>query len=113
MDLKLDNTNDLSIVSGDIETITGINEDGQRIKDRLMTFTGEWFMDLSFGVDYIGKILIKNARQSVSSAHIRTAILKSVTGKITAFSSSLQNRELTASYTVKIGTESITDEITI
>ena len=93
MDLKISSeTNDISIVKGDIELASGINEAGQRIRDRLLTFKGEWFLNLSFGADYIGKILVKNPRTSVVSAHLRSEILKSVSGRISAFTSSIKNR---------------------
>ena len=114
MDLKLDKLgNDISIASGDIETVKGIDEAGQRIRDRLLTFIGEWFLNLSFGVDYIGRIMVKNPRTSVVSAHLRSEILKSADGKITAFSSDIKDREFTVNYEVLIDKESITDEITI
>lgn len=114
MDLKINKlNNDLSIASGDIETIKGIDEAGQRIRDRLLTFIGEWFLNLSFGVDYIGRIMVKNPRTSVVSAHLRSEILKSADGKITAFSSNIEDRVLTVNYDMIIDKESITDEITI
>jgi len=113
MDLRLDlSTNDLSIVSGDIETVSGADEAGQRIHDRLMTFLGEWFLNLSYGVDYIGKILVKNPRTGVVSAHLRSEILKSVSGRITAFSSTIENRILSANYSVRVDGETITGEVT-
>jgi len=113
MDLKLDTgTNDLSIASGDIETITGADEAGQRIHDRLTTFIGEWFLNLSYGVDYIGKILVKNPRTNVVSAHLRSEILKSVTGRITSFTSTIKDRALTVEYSVFIEGETITGEVT-
>ena len=113
MDLKLNKlSNDLSIVSGDLETVKGIDEAGQRIRDRLLTFIGEWFLNLSFGVDYIGKIMVKNPRTSIVSAHLRSEILKSAQGRITAFSSEIDDRILTAEYSMIIDGETLTDEVT-
>ena len=112
MDLKLDGSNDLSISSGDIETVSGIDEAGQRIKDRLLTYLGEWFLNLSFGVDYIGRIMVKNPRTNVISAHLRSEILKSAQGQFTDFSFGLENRQLTVNYSMTIDKETITDEIT-
>ena len=114
MDLKLEKlTNDIAITSGDITTIKGLDEAGQRIRDRILTFRGEWFLNLSFGVDYIGKIMIKNPRNSIISAHIRAEILKSVSGKITSFTSTIKNRVLKVEYGLTINGESITDEVTL
>ena len=88
MDLKLDDlTNDISLSSGDLVTVTGLEEAGQRIRDRLKTFITEWFLDLSYGVDYLGKILVKNPRTGIIAAHFRSEILKSADGQITSFSS--------------------------
>lgn len=113
MDLKLNNlSNDLEISNGDLVTVTGGDEAGQRIKDRLLTFRGEWFLNLSYGVDYINKIFVKNPRTSVVSSHLRSEILKSVSGKITSFSSNIVNRKLTVEYGVTVDGESITGEIT-
>lgn len=112
MDLMLNTqTNDLSINGGDIQTITGIDEAGQRIKDRLLTFINEWFLNLAYGVDYFGRIYVKNPRTSVVAAHLRSEILKSVDGKITSFSSEINNRQLNANYTVLIDGESISGQI--
>lgn len=114
MDLKLEKlTNDIAITSGDVVTIKGLDEAAQRIKDRLLTFRGEWFLNLSFGVDYIGKIMVKNPRNSIISAHIRSEILKSVSGKITSFTSTIRNRVITVEYGLTIDGESITDEVTL
>ena len=114
MDLKLEKlTNDIELSSGDIVTIKGLDEAAQRIKDRLLSFRGEWFLNLSFGVDYIGKIMVKNPRNSVISAHIRSEILKSVSGKITSFTSTIKNRVLKVEYGLTIDGESIIDEVTL
>lgn len=113
MDLKLEKlTHDLSIVSGDIEIVTGNDEIAQRIRDRLLTFLGEWFLNLSYGVDYIGRILVKNPRTNVVSAHLRDEILKSADGKITGFSSTIKNRVMTLEYSMLINGETISDEVT-
>ncbi len=114
MDLKLDKlTNDIVITAGDMVTISGIDEAGQRIKDRLLTFQNEWFLNLSYGVDYIGTILIKNPRTGVVASHLRAQILKSVNGEITAFSSDFSNRELSINYSIIIDDETLTEEVTL
>lgn len=112
MDLKVDkDTNDLVMSSGDFVTTTGLEEAAQRIRDRLLTFRGEYYLNLSYGVDYIGKILIKNPKTSVIAAHIRSEILKSVTGKITSFESLLKNRELSVTYGLTIDGDTLIDEL--
>ena len=112
MDLKLDTaTNDLALEKGDLLTVSGGDEYAQRIKDRLKTFVGEWFLNLSYGIDYRNRILVKNARVSVIAAHVRTAILKSAPGKITAFSYELDDRNLKVEYSLLIDDQVITGNI--
>lgn len=114
MDLKIDKiTNDLVVESGDMVTTVGLSEAAQRIRDRLLTFRGEYYLNLRYGVDYFGKILIKNPRTSIIAAHIRSEILKSVDGEITAFQAEIKNRELIASYSVTINDGTLTDELTL
>lgn len=100
MDLKLNTSNDLSIDLGDLETVTGSHEAGQRIKDRLQTFKNEWFLNLAIGLDYFGRIFVKNPRPSIVASHIRNEILKAASGNITAFSYELVNRVLKVEYTM-------------
>ena len=100
MDLKLNGSNDLSITLGDIETVTGGAESGQHIKDRLQTFIGEYFLNLSYGLDYFGRIFVKNPRPSVVASHIRNEMIKSAPGTITAFSYELDDRELKVEYSM-------------
>lgn len=112
MDLKLDPlTNDIKIEKGDFLTVTGGDEAGQRIKDRLKTFLGEWFLNLSYGLDYRNRIFVKNPRVSIVAAHIRAEILKSVSGSITAFSTEFDNRELKVEYSVLVDKETITGNL--
>ncbi len=61
MDFQLDaDTNDLVLVGGDIVLASGLQAVAQRIKDRLQTFLGEWFLDRDFGPPYLDDVLIKN-----------------------------------------------------
>lgn len=114
MDLKIDRvTNDLVMSAGDLVVTRGLEEAGQRIRDRLLTFKGENYLNLSYGADYRGKILVKNPKTSVIASHIRSEILKSVGGEITAFQAEITNRELTASYSVTIDSGTLTDELTL
>jgi len=61
MDLKLNN--DLELKNGDLLIIQNASATAQRIRHRLLTFQGEWFLDLLFGPTYREDILIKNPRQ--------------------------------------------------
>jgi hypothetical protein len=61
MDFELNlTTTDLTFSGGDLDTITGLEEVAQHVKDRLQSFRTEWFLDLAFGVDYIQDVFKKN-----------------------------------------------------
>lgn len=111
MDLKFDN--DLVIENGDIQTVSGADEIGQRIRDRLLTFKGEWFLDLSYGPDYRADILVKNPSINVVTAVLKKEILKSADGKFTDFSAEFVNRKLTISFDLQTSNGTVTEEITL
>lgn len=112
MDLKY--VNDLVVTNGDLTLVDGIDETAQRIRDRLSTFKGEWFLDLDYGPDYRNDILIKNPRIPIISAILRAEILKSATGKFTRFDSDLSSdRKLTITYDLNTSEGSVSDEITL
>ena len=68
------------IVSGDtvpkysIWPIDRADKVAQQIKMTLLTFLGEWFLDVTFGVPYLEEILIKNPRMSSIESIIRAHI---------------------------------------
>ena len=60
MDLQIDNvSNDIIISNGDVLTLVDLAETAQQVKHRLQTFIGEWFLDLTFGPDYIRDVFKK------------------------------------------------------
>lgn len=113
MGLKL--TNDLEFKNGQMVMISGAEETAQRIRHRLLTFRGEWFLDLSFGPTYRKDVLIKNPRLDVVTAVIKSEILKSVDdGSFANFSATLSgDRKLSISYTLLVNDEEITDTVTL
>jgi len=75
-DIKIDiNTMDLEIENNDLVIIDEIEAIGQDIATYMRTIKGEWFRDTLIGVDYYGKIFIKNIPISIIDAEIRNAIL--------------------------------------
>jgi len=113
MDLKL--ANDLEVKNGDLSLIQDASATAQRIRHRLLTFRGEWFLDLLFGPTYREDILIKNPRLDVVTAIIKSEILKSVdAGNFDDFSATLSSdRKLSISYTLNLEDETITEAITL
>ena len=60
IDVKLvDAVWDLDIVAGDLVLISGHDDVVQHIKQRLLAFRGEWFLDLGEGLPWLTEILGK------------------------------------------------------
>jgi hypothetical protein len=59
-DLKMNNNDDLAIENQSFQLIAGTEQIAQKVKIRLRTFQGEWFLDQQLGVDYYGQIYVKN-----------------------------------------------------
>ncbi len=58
MALTIDDvTKDLVISAGQFTEVTGLTEVSQRVRARVFTFVDEWFLDKSFGLPYLTKIL--------------------------------------------------------
>ena len=60
-DLQIDTvTKDIVFTTGDLVLVTGLAAVGQRINDRLGTFLTEWFLDTSYGPNYLRDVFTKN-----------------------------------------------------
>lgn len=57
----LESTGDLEVVKGQLVLVEKRLELQQSLAQRLRTFLGEWFLDITIGLPYFDKILIKNA----------------------------------------------------
>lgn len=105
---------DLVIENGDLATVSGADEVAQRIRDRLLTFRGEWFLDLEFGPSYREDILKKGVTLETVSAILKTEILEVVTGDFEDFQTRLNSeRRLEISYTLNIEEGQIEETVTI
>lgn len=114
VDLRFDT--DLVVENGDLVLLDHEHVDGQRVRDRLATFRGEWFLDLLFGPDYRKDILVKNPRLDVIDAILKDQILKSLEdgGTFLEFSVLLDAaRKMIISYTVNTTSGVLSDTITI
>lgn len=108
-------TNDLIVQNGDWATVDQADEIGQSIRDRLLTFRGEWFLDLEFGPDYRRDVFRKNATLEEVTAVLQSEIREVITGDFTEFSVNLtpeRKLEISYSYVMNEG-EIITGEVTI
>ena len=86
MDLLLNDSHDLALVGYDLVMATGIDLMRQRLKQSLLFFQGEWYLDIEDGVPYYQDILKKSPDQIAVEAAFKTAIIETpgVT-EITAF----------------------------
>ena len=75
LDLALDaKTHDLTL-NGDVLFIDNAERVAQQIKIQLLTFLGEWFLDVTHGVPYLDYVLIKNPNFTLIRELFREQIL--------------------------------------
>lgn len=75
-DIKIDPiTNDIVFVDGRLQMVTGADAAGQRIRSRLTTFRGEWFLNLLFGLPYLTDILKKAPELPLIASLIKAEIV--------------------------------------
>ena len=76
-DLKIDPlTNDIVMEGGRPVVVSDSDAKAQRIRSRLLTVRGEWFLDTTFGLDYYGVVWVKKTPRPVLAAHIKREILR-------------------------------------
>lgn len=95
-DLLLQDTNtksevhDVAVINGDLALITNnLDAVEQAIRQQLLLFYGEWFMDLSAGIPYIQTVFEKNPNLAALEAIFVDAIL-AVPGVIELLSFSIE-----------------------
>ena len=64
-DFKLDSSNDIIISNRDIAPVSNPEAIAQNVKQRLLMFTNEWFLDLGAGTSWFEDILVKGQRQYI------------------------------------------------
>lgn len=118
MDIKLDESGDVSFVNGESGvTSIGAEDLSQRLQIRLNTFQGEWFMDSTLGVDWWNRVVGKNRSKMAVDALIQEAILKEPDAlQILEYSSTIStDRRFSCSFKVRTegGAVSATQSFTI
>ena len=110
MDIKLNSeTGDVLLsttntITTPVFTTTTSENLAQRLKIRLQTFKGEWFLDGTIGIDYFNQIAGKNRSKAAVDAIIQGEILKEQEVlQITAYSSVVDKttRKITIQFTVR------------
>jgi hypothetical protein len=74
MDWKL-SSGDLDTLNGDIAWVTGADAVAQHCLIRLRTFLGEYWLNQNIGIDYFGKVLVKNPNLVVVQSIFKKTIL--------------------------------------
>ncbi|WP_237173051.1 hypothetical protein [Paracandidimonas lactea] len=75
IDIKLDRRHDLALSkTNDLVLIDGAQRVRQQIEVTLLTFLGEWFLDVSWGIPYLEKIMIKTPNRAEIENIIRAKV---------------------------------------
>lgn len=74
-DIALTDDGELLFIDGDLRLVNGIDYIKQTIKRSLQFFLGEWFLNLTIGVPYFQKILIKNPNKLDVVSYLKRAVL--------------------------------------
>ena len=115
-DLRLTQSHDLSRGGYDLQIVVGVDLVRQRIKQRLLTILGEWFLDQSIGLPWFGELNQKGITQS----RVRTLLIRQITqtaGVLRLEDFSLeydnQNRTLSVAFRVETVAGILQDGITV
>lgn len=77
LDIALDaKKHDIVLEDGDIVFIDSAERVAQQIKIQLLTFLGEWFLDITHGVPYLDYVLIKKPNFTIIRQIFWEQILK-------------------------------------
>lgn len=75
-DIKLTaNDHDLLIEDFDLVLISGVERVAQSLRIRMWFFLGEWFMNTSMGLDYLGELAVKNPPLTLLESTLKREIL--------------------------------------
>ncbi len=119
-DLALTKDGDLEIETFDLQIVEGRDQVAQRLKTRLKTWLGEWFLDTDWGVPYLESILVKNPDFTRVNAVLTQQILldaeitEIVQGSLaTSFDNKLRKFSYSARVMSVFGTFPVSDNLEI
>lgn len=117
MDLLLDENNDLVFHNGPLTkeytTQPFVQVVAQRLLIMLQTWQSEWFLDLTHGVPWWSWLGNKVPKQRVDQILQQKILAENGVKEITYFSSTLENRQYSAQFKVRVTTGEETNTITI
>lgn len=104
MDIQLNLQNDIIFDNTNSPTVTAdpLLDVAQRLKIRLQTYVGEWFLNIETGIPYYQRVFRKGVKKSDIDTIFRAAILEEPDViSISEFTSTLdvQTREYVLSFT--------------
>jgi len=114
--LLVKETGDAAFINGTIPTTDETRQSvGQRLKIKLQTFYGTWFMDETYGIPYIEQVMGRKRSKSAIDALIQAAILEEPLVKsLVSYTSEINSsRQYLATFQVMVDTGEITEPITI
>lgn len=76
IDLKIDDDGDFVVENGDLVIIEDQDVVAQSLRILFQTVQGEWYLDTTVGIDYLGVIFKKGVPRSAIEAHLRSKILE-------------------------------------
>lgn len=80
-------TNDLFLDGRELAVVTDGEAVGQHVRQRLMTFAGEWFLDTTAGVPWLAQIMGAKYDPALAEAVVKAEILDTAgVVEITGFS---------------------------
>ena len=86
----------------------------QRLRIRLQTFLGEWFLQTSYGIPYFQRTLGKKTSKTAVDRIFQEQILQERgVRELVSFSSTLQNRQYAMSFRVRALNGDVTESITV
>lgn len=116
MDLLLDSDNDLVFVNGSASvTPDRAGAVQQRLKVKLLSFLGEWYLDTSYGIPYFQQIFGKGRSKGAIDSILQQKILEEDgVLRITKFESSLStSRTYSLVFAVVVDDGDTTNDIEI
>lgn len=109
-------THDLSIPGYDLKLVSGVDLIRQRIKQRLLTIQGEWFLNTDIGLPWFDQIIGKGAeRQQISALLVQNISETEGVDSVIEFDLTLNRRARTMLLQFRVtalGTE-IAEELTL
>lgn len=73
--IALDENHDIFIRDSNLMMVSGNEAVGQLVKQRLMAYRGEWFLDQNVGVPWVQQVMVRPFNAVVADAVIKDTIL--------------------------------------